>query len=222
MGVLAVAHLRALVELQVDGAREIAPPVALVEAAEVVGDGAIVRGRVLEHLGGQVTTGGIGDGAAVRRHLVDDEGIVGAIHHDRDMGMVLRGGSQHRRAADIDVLDGGRDVAGGVRHGLLEGIQVHDQQIDGSDAVLVHHRVVLATPPQESSVDLRMQGLHPPIHDLGKPGMLRYLLDRDAGIREQAGRAAGGEYLYPSGGQPFRELDDTALVGHADQRALDH
>jgi hypothetical protein len=222
MGVLSVAHLRALVKLQVDGARKVTPRIALVEAAEVVGDGAVVGGGMLEDLGGQVTAGGIRHRTLIRRHLVHDQGIVRAVHHDGDMGVVLRGGAQHGRPADIDVLDGGRDVARWIRHGLLERIQVHHQQIDGGDAVLVHHRVILTPAPHQSAVDLRMQGLHAPVHDFGEARMLRHLFDSDAGIREQAGGAAGREYLYPSGGQPFREFNDATLVRHADQRALDH
>jgi hypothetical protein len=36
-----------------------------------------------------------------------------------------------------------------------------------------HHRLVGAPPPEETAVDLRVQGLHPAVHDLGEPGVLR-------------------------------------------------
>jgi hypothetical protein len=191
MGILPVAHLRFLVELQVDGAREGATRVALVEAAEVVGDGAVVAGGVLEYLGRQVSPGGIGYGPVVAREFVRHQRIVPAVYHHRDVGVVLGGGTQHRRPTDVDVLDGGGDTAGRVRHGFLEGIQIHHQQIDGGDAMLRHDRVILSAATEQSTVDFRVQGLDTPVHDFGKAGMLRHLFDGDAGIGEQSGGAAG-------------------------------
>jgi hypothetical protein len=105
--------------------------------------------------------------------------------------VVLGGGTQHRRPTDVDVLDGGGDFAGRVLHSFLEGIQIHHQQIDGGDAMLLHDRVILSAATEQSTVDFRVQGLDPPVHDFGKAGMLRHFFDGDAGIGEQSGGAAG-------------------------------
>lgn len=70
MGILAIAHVRALVELQIDSAWEIATRVVLVETAQVVGDGAVVACRMLENLGRQMTPGGAGYRTIVMRNFV--------------------------------------------------------------------------------------------------------------------------------------------------------
>src|SRR3546814_4239551 len=47
---------------------------------------------------------------------------------------VLRRRTQHRRAADVDVLDGVFERAAGLGHGGLERVQVKHQQVDRRDA----------------------------------------------------------------------------------------
>ena len=63
-------------------------------------------------------------------------GVVGRIDQHRHVGMVLGRGAQHRRPADVDVLD--RFVIGAVgpRDRRGERIEIDDQQVDRLDAVL--------------------------------------------------------------------------------------
>ena len=111
--------------------------------------------------------------------------------------MVLGGGAQQRRAADVDVLDGGFQVAAGFGHGLLEGIEVDDYQVDGLDAILPHHRVVKAAATQDTAMDEGVEGLDPPRHHLREAGVVGDLGDRDSLFRQQAGGAAGGQDSIP-------------------------
>ena len=62
--------------------------------------------------------------------------------------MVFRCGTDHRRAADIDVLDSVIDgrILSGDR--LFERVQVDGQQINGFDVVLGHHGLVSAAATQ--------------------------------------------------------------------------
>ncbi len=81
-------------------------------AGEPGGDGGIVGGGAREDL--------VGEGAAaVERQVAvgaergEHGGIVGGVGQDDDIRVVLGGGAEHRRPADIDVLDGGAVVRRG-------------------------------------------------------------------------------------------------------------
>ena len=69
--------------------------------------------------------------------------------------------------------DGALVGAGG--DGVLEGVEVGDQQVDAADVVLLHGGGVagVVAHAEQAAVDRRMQGLHPPVHDLGKAGERR-------------------------------------------------
>jgi hypothetical protein len=79
------------------------------------------------------------------------------------------------RAADVDVLDRVLQRAACLGHRLLEGVQVHHQDVDGADRVPVQRRHVvgMVTPRQQAAMDLGMQGLDPAVQHFGKTGELR-------------------------------------------------
>src|SRR5699024_240847 len=100
-------------------------------------------------LGAGETTGGDGIGDVTVLGGVDDDG------HGR---VVLRGGADHGRAADVDLLDAGVEVgAGGDGRG--ERVQVHHDQLERLDAEVVELRevVVLAGVGEDPGVDARVQ-----------------------------------------------------------------
>ncbi len=72
--------------------------------------------------------------------------------------MVLGGAAQHRRSADINVLDAILVAAIRFGDGAGEGIEIHDQQIDRRYLMFGHHRIIGAAAAQQAAVDLRMQG----------------------------------------------------------------
>ena len=106
-------------------------------------------------------------GAAVRERF-EHLGIVGGIDDDGDVLVILRRRAQHRRAADVDVLDRVGERAVGPRGGRFERIEIDDQQIDRRDVVLRHHRIVGAAPAEQAAVHFRMQRLDAAVHDFGK------------------------------------------------------
>ena len=71
---------------------------------------------------------------------------------------------------------------------------------------------------EQAAVDLRVQRLDAAVEHLGKAGVLGDLGDREAGVGEQLGRAAGRQQLDAERRQLARELDDAGLVGNGDQR----
>ncbi len=79
--------------------------------------------------------------------------------------MVLRGGANHRGAADVDVLDA-IVVVGALRDSGLERIEVHNEQIDRADVVREHRGFVLGVLAnrKQAAMHRRMQRLHAPVH----------------------------------------------------------
>lgn len=174
---------------------------------------------MLERLEGQVETLGVGQAAGLEGF--DHGGVVAGIDHDGDILVVLRRRTDHGRPADIDVLDGGRQVAVGPGHRGLEGIQVDRHQVDRLDAVLLHDRAVQVAATEDTAMHLRVQGLHPTVHHFREAGVVGHFHGRDAVVPEQLVGAAGGKDFHAEGDQLTGEVDDAGLVGNADQRAAD-
>ena len=147
--------------------------------------------------------------------------VVARVHDDGRECAVLGGRPDHRRAADVDVLDHLllRGVA--ARDGLLERVEVHAHQVHLLDLLLGGRAqvLVLVAPRQQARVQPRVQRLHAPVHHLGEAGEVLDRAHRDPGAGQLARGAAGGDELHAQLGETLRELDDPALVGHRQQRA---
>ena len=221
--VLAVAQVLHLLQAQRALGRELRGTLALQLGAHPRGDGAVVGRRGLEHVEGQLGARVAQRGAVVGAHLGQD-GVValGARDHGHALE-VLRRGAQHRRAADVDVLDAGAEV-GPAGHRLLEGVEVHHHHIDHLDAVLgrLGHVGLVVALGQEAAVHARVQRLHAAVHHLGE---LRHVVDgRDghAGVLQGAGRAARGDDLRPElVHERAGEVRHARLVRHGHEHALD-
>ena len=76
---------------------------ALVGEGEPAGDHRIIGGGAGVGLGGE----GLAEGerGAARLELGQQFGIIGGVGDDRDEGVVLGRRADHRRAADVDILD---------------------------------------------------------------------------------------------------------------------
>ena len=172
-----------------------------------------------EGLGGEAGARGKLTPPLVRVELGEQQRIVRRIDDDQHRFMVLRRGAQHRRPADVDVLHGVGVAAAGPRHRGCKRVEIHHQQIDGRDGVLRHDGVVHAAAAQETTVNPRMQGLDPTVHDLGKAGVGGDLAHRHAVVCEQLRRAAGGQDLDVTSGELARQLDEAGLVGNREERA---
>ena len=125
--------------------------------------------------------------------LVEHRPVAISTDHDTDRLEVLRGRPDHRRAADVDLLD---HVVGGrsARDRLPEGVEVHDDEVEGIDGVLaeLRHVVLVAAIGEQSRMDLRVERLHAPTQHLRRPRHFRDLgLSGDGvvSVAPDAGRA---------------------------------
>ena len=106
--------------------------------------------------------------------------------------MVLRGGADQRRAADIDVLD--TVFAAGARGDRRgERVKVGHQEVDLADTVLGQRREVVGpvAPRQQSTMDRRMQGLDASVEHLRRAGHRHDFGHRQPGLGDCARRIAG-------------------------------
>ncbi len=136
--------------------------------------------------------------------------------------VVLRRCPDHRRPADVDLLDGLRR-ARSAGHGLLERVQARDQQLERLDAQLgkLGAMSVLGQIGEQAGVHLRVQRLDPAIQALGKPGELLNRGDRQASRSDGGGGAAGRHDLDAGVMERGRQVGKPGLVVDADQRPLD-
>ena len=154
---------------------------------------------------------------SLRVELAEHLRVVGRIDDHGHRFMILGRGAHHRRAADVDVLDGIRVGAVGFGDGLREGIEIHHQQVDGRDVVLRHDGVVDAAAAQQAAMHARVQRLDAAVHDLGKAGIGADVDYREARVAQGAGGAAGAQQLDLACGQRAGELDQPRLVGNRQQ-----
>ena len=190
MGVLAVAEALLEVVLQEE---------FLVKAglgAHVSGNAGVVFGRMGIGLGREFQTGFVG-GFAIGFQFGQYGIVIGRIADDGDVFPVLGSAANHGRAADVDVLDGILQGDALLRNGLLEGIEVHADQFDGLNAVLLQGFHVGGNVPagQDAAVHLGMQGFHPAVANLRKTG---HFTDADGfhalGFQEFLGTARGDDF----------------------------
>ena len=178
---------------------------------------AVVLGGVGVGLCGQGQTGGR-SGRSVFPELGNDCGIILRIDYDGHALPVLGCTADHRRAADVDVLDG--ILKGHVRFGdgLAERIEVDADQVDGLDAVVgdLLHVVGNIPPGKKGSVDLRMEGLDPAVTDFREARDIADRSHRKACFLQHLHGTAGGEDLPTHGDQFAGELDNARLVTDTD------
>jgi hypothetical protein len=66
-----------------------------------------------------------------------------------------------------------------------------------------------------------MQRLHAAVEHLGEPGVCADLRHRETRVGERFRGAAGGQQYDSEMGESAREVDESRLVGHREQRLLD-
>ena len=145
----------------------------------------------------------VGAVAALERR--QDVVVAGGRGHDRDIGVVLRRRPDHRRSADVDLLDQLVDRDAGALERRRERVQVDDHELERGDRRLHELPPVVLAPPigQEARVDPGMQRLDPPIEHLQGAG---------------PGGPTGRHQLEAVRDEAAPEVDQPGLVRHGQQR----
>ena len=159
-----------------------------------------------------------GKGETTCRDRLLDLRVPRRIHHDSDRRVILRRRPDHRRTADVDLLNA--FVLRRTRGDRLpERVQIDHHQVERLDAQFRDLLQVRRKPGvgQQPAVDRRMQGLHPAVEALRESGDLLDRGDRQPGVGDRAGRAAGGHQGNPGAVQQPGQLDQAGLVRHRQQ-----
>ena len=187
---------------------------------EPIGDRRIVGRRARKSLGGELAAQLQRRHAAVGFEFRNERGVIARLDRDRDVGMVLRRGADHRHAADVDVLDAGGEIAA-ARGGGFERIQTDRQNIDRADAVRAHRLGMggIVAHGEKPAMHRRMQRLDPAIHHFGESGQFADVEYLEAGVAQRFAGTAGRDELDAEAGQRAREFDHARFVGDGNQGA---
>ena len=162
-----------------------------------------------------------GEGAAGARHFFGNGIVVGGRGHDGDIMKIFGGGADHRRTTDVDVLDQLFERHARLGCGFLEGVEIHDHHVDGSDAVLGHggyvFRIIAAM--QNAAMHFGMQRLDAAVEHFGEAGEFGNIFDCYAGVAEKFGGASGGDEFNAKSRELAREIDQSGLVGDTENGA---
>ena len=192
MGILAVAHVLDLFELHAKPLGEEPTRAIRAKPGQIVRDGAVILRGMGKHLLRERQARGGGHSPGVLGHLRQDPRVVVRIDQHGDVGMILGRRAKHGGAADIDVLDGLVKGTLGAGHGRGEWIEVHRQDIDGADRVLLERRLVggVGAPGEDAGMDPGVQRLDPSVEHFRKARVVGDLGHGDTLIAQQRGRAA--------------------------------
>ena len=158
----------------------------------------------------------------MRLHFIQNAGIVRGIGDHRDGGVVLGGGAEHGRPADVNLFNGFLQRDAGLGDGFLKGVQVHTDQVNGLDAVFLRlaHMLLIVAAVQQASVHHGMERLQASLKQFRLSGIVGNFNHRKAQAFQESGGAAGGNKLYSKLVQALGKLLQAGLVGNGYQCAL--
>ncbi len=121
-------------------------------------------------------------------HITQEFFVILNVNNSGDVTVVLRGGTDHRGATNVDVLDAGVIIRTGGNGGF-KWVEIHNQQVDRPDTMLVHrsHMRRVRAQSQQTTVHFGMQRLHAAIHHFRKTGVFAHVDDGNAGLAQRLG-----------------------------------
>ena len=143
--------------------------------------------------------------------------------HHRDSRMVLGRTAQHGRPSYINVLNRFFARHARARHGLLERVKIHHDEIDRREAVRfgLPHVFRQIAAEEQSAVDEGVQRLDATVEHLGKSGVLGDVFHGQSRFPQSSRSAAGGQQLDAVRGKPARQFDEAGFVGDGKKGAPD-
>ena len=169
MGIFTVAQILYLFPLAREDGREAAGLLFFIKAREVVRDHRVVPSGMSKHLLGEFEAR-LGTHGAFGADFFSNALVVGRIDDDGDRLVVLCSRTNHRRAADIDILNRVFKRAVGLGDRLLERVEIHDDDIDRIDFVISKrlHMFGIGTTGKNPGVDLRIERLDATVEHFGE------------------------------------------------------
>ena len=191
--------------------------------SSVASDGGIVGGGSGEGFLGETPLGGLRECAVFFLELVSDGVVIARGSDDGDIVKIFGRRADHGGPADVDVFDQFLEFYFGLGGSFLEGVEIDDDHVDGSDAVLGDRGYMFRVFPamQDAAVNFRMQRLDTAVEHFGESGEVGDVFDYDAGVAQQFGGAPGGDEFDAERGELAGELDEPGFIGDGKNGALD-
>ena len=185
---------------------------------EPVGDRGVIGRRARKGLRGKPPAQRQRCRPAMRVQFCGHGPVITRIDHHGDVGMVLGGGAYERGTANVDGFDALFEAAAS-RGGLLEGIEIDQQQVDRGNCVLRHgpHMLAVAAYCQEAAMEHRMQRLDAAIHHFRELRDLGDFAHREAGRGQDFRRAPGRDQFDAELRQKLGEFGEPGLVRNRQQ-----
>ena len=215
--VLAVAQVAQLVARRRRGDRAPAAPPpasrgtrrrATVTSAERRGNRRVVSCRCARRRGARARSGTPRSGRRSRSSSASTAGVIARGHHDEHIAEILGSRAHQARPADVDLLDRDRRnecraAPRSPRTGYRLTTTRSTRPMPCCSAALEVLGMMAAG--QDAAVDLRVQRLDAAVHHLGKPGDVRNVDYRQAGIGQRLGGPAGRDQLESAATQTAAE-----------------
>ena len=211
MGVLAIAQRHRTVVGHTHS-------VDLLGAVEVVEDCAIVVRADAERQSCKTTT--LLDGGRALLLLQHCEQL--AIHHNRGNDqrilVVLSRSTNQRDTADVDLLDNGL-LLGAACHGLLEGVEINDNQIDFGNSILSHLLAValVVAAAQDTTEHAGVQSLDTTAQDRGIARQILNSRSLQTERVDESQRTTGRVEFHATGSQCFHYFVQSVFIKDRDQ-----
>jgi hypothetical protein len=189
----------AVAQAHLERQRDEEGPGGRLRAIEVVGNCLVIFGSGQKALDGKLLAEFKRRASVVLLHLSKDCLVIPGIGDDCHRLVVFCGASKHGRATDINLLECFFQGHSGPLRRRLEGVQVHDNEIDRFDLVGLGLALVLGVFAQikQAAMHFGVERFDTAIQDFREAGEL---LDRNMGNRfafEQGGGASGRNDLHP-------------------------
>lgn len=171
-GQLALGHESGsglLVRVGTVAERELRHAIASILLAEEARDSSVIVGGLLEGLQGVLLAASLGDLTGLE--LLEEFRVVSGVRQDSDTLVVLGCGAEQSHTTDINLLNGLVDGDVDLGDGLLEGVQVADDEVDLGDLLLGEVLLVgLDVSGKDTAVHSGVEGLDTATKHLGGVG----------------------------------------------------
>jgi hypothetical protein len=182
--------------------------------SEIRADGTIIGSGARKSGGGEAFARGQAEGAVVSPHFFEQGRVLIRTGDNGYVAVILGRRANHRRPADVDVLDNFLVCCPWTRYGCLEGIQITNDEIDRLNIVFLQRLDVfgIVADGEDAAVDAGMQRLDPAVEHLRKAGNFRNVAHGQSGVGQRLARAAGRNQLDLKRGQTMSQLDQSRLI----------
>ena len=146
--------------------------------------------------------------------------VIFNIDNRGDKPMILRSSTDHRRAANVDVLDTGI-VISTLCHGFFKRIKVHNQQVDPTNPMLFHCSgvIIIIAQRKQAAMYHWVQCFYTSIHHFWKPRHIRNIAYINSRIANGLRTSTSRKDFNATRAQRFGKINQSSFIRNRNKRA---